>query len=252
MLPGSAELRALALADGWIPVTSTGMTERGLIRLQQNARTPPVLRVEKLKVGGLPPLSFEVAGGECLSIEGRSGAGKTRLLRAIADLDPSAGYVAVQGLTRSETPAPAWRGRVRYLPAEPGWWAPTLGQHCPPGAAGQRFVRLLTQLEVSADLLARPIETLSTGERRRAALALGLADGPDVLLADEPTLGLDSARAALVEELIRYQLLSGRTVLLVAHDDALIGRLAHRRLQLTPPEDAAPQSAKRGAPLHAR
>ena len=48
-----------------------------------------VLRVERLKVGALPPLSFELPAGECLAVEGPSGSGKTRLLRAIADLDPA-------------------------------------------------------------------------------------------------------------------------------------------------------------------
>ena len=69
-----------------------------------------MLRVEKLKVGGLPPLSFEVAKGECMSIEGPSGSGKTRLLRAIADLDDAPGYVFLEGVERREMPAP-WRRR---------------------------------------------------------------------------------------------------------------------------------------------
>src|SRR5258705_10592187 len=44
-----------------------------------------VLKVDKIKIGPLPPLSFEVARGECLAGEGPSGSGKTRLLRGIAD-----------------------------------------------------------------------------------------------------------------------------------------------------------------------
>ncbi len=64
-----------------------------------------MLRVERLQVAGLPPLSFEVADGECLAIEGASGAGKTLLLRAIADLDPAAGDVVVDGEERREMPA---------------------------------------------------------------------------------------------------------------------------------------------------
>ncbi len=84
-----------------------------------------VLRVERLQVAGLPPLSFEVPDGECLAVEGASGAGKTLLLRAIADLDAATGDVTVDGEERREMPAHAWRRRVRYCAAEPAWWADT-------------------------------------------------------------------------------------------------------------------------------
>ena len=73
-----------------------------------------MLRIDKLKTGRLPPLSFEVADGECLSIEGPSGAGKSLLLRAIADLDPAAGHVFLDGGERREISASAWRKQVRY------------------------------------------------------------------------------------------------------------------------------------------
>ena len=64
-----------------------------------------MLRVEHLQAGTLPPLTFEVAAGECLAIEGPSGAGKTLLLRAIADLDPAPGQVFLNGAERNEMPA---------------------------------------------------------------------------------------------------------------------------------------------------
>ncbi|MFN3626161.1 MAG: ATP-binding cassette domain-containing protein, partial [Hyphomicrobium sp.] len=72
-----------------------------------------MLRVERLQVGGLKPLTFEVAGGECLAVEGPSGAGKTLLLRALADLDAAEGRVVVDGQERCELPAYEWRRRVR-------------------------------------------------------------------------------------------------------------------------------------------
>ena len=77
----------------------------------------------ELKVGALPPLSFELPNGECLAVEGPSGSGKSRLLRAIADLDPSPGYVYLDAIERGEMSAPDWRKRVRYVATEPGWWA---------------------------------------------------------------------------------------------------------------------------------
>lgn len=194
-----------------------------------------MLRVEHLKVGSLPPLSFAVAAGECLAIEGPSGSGKTRILRAIADLDVVEGQVFLDGAGRHEMPATAWRKLIRYVAAEPGWWADT------PRATllitpqtEARTLRLLSAVGLADEMLDRPVAMLSTGERQRIALVRALLDEPKVLLLDEPTAALDLAATALVEELIRFQLLAGRCVLIASHDRALVDRLAHARLQLAP------------------
>jgi len=188
-----------------------------------------VLRVDYLSVPGLPTLSFEVPAGECLAVEGPSGSGKTRVLRAIADLDPVDGYVLLDGVERGEVPGPDWRRRVRYASAEPAWWAPAAREHLPANAKADR---LLTALGLDPAVLDWPLAELSTGERQRLAFLRALADEPRVLLLDEPTSALDPTSAALVEELIRFQLLADRIVLLVSHDAAQIERLAHARLQL--------------------
>ena len=188
-----------------------------------------MLRVDYLAVPGLPTLSFEVAAGECLAVEGPSGSGKTRMLRAIADLDPATGYVHLDGAERGEMRGPQWRRQVRFASAEHAWWAPTARAHFP---AGAKFDRLLSALALDIHHLDRPIAELSTGERQRLGLIRALADEPRVLLLDEPTSALDATSAAMVEELIKFQLLGDRIVLLVSHDAAQIERLAHARLQL--------------------
>jgi ABC-type multidrug transport system ATPase subunit len=207
-------------------VVSGRISPRGHIR--QFTETD-VLRVDYLSVPGLPNLSFEVVEGECLAIEGPSGSGKTRLLRAIADLDPVPGYVHLDGIERGEMTGPAWRRQVRYASAEPAWWAATGRDHF---SASVRLERLLSALALDIAHLDRPIATLSTGERQRLGLVRALADEPRVLLLDEPTSTLDATSAAMAEELIRFQLLAGRIVLVVSHDAAQIERLAHARLQL--------------------
>ena len=188
-----------------------------------------MLRVDYLAVPGLPTLSFQVAPGECLTVEGPSGCGKTRLLRAIADLDPAAGYVHLEGVERAELSGPQWRKRVRYAATEPGWWAATAREHFPDGA---KIARLLSALALGDRHLDCPLYELSTGERQRLGLVRALSDEPRVLLLDEPTSALDATAAAMVDELIRYQLLAERIVLLVSHDAQQIERLAHARLQL--------------------
>jgi ABC-type multidrug transport system ATPase subunit len=195
-----------------------------------------VLRIDYLSVPGLPALSFEVAAQECLAVEGPSGSGKTRLLRAIADLDPSEGYIFLEGIERRELAGPAWRRRVRYASAEPAWWEATARRHFTPTV---RLDRLMSALALDPALLDRPLAELSTGERQRLGLIRALADDPQVLLLDEPTSALDAATTALVEELIKFQLLAGKVIILVSHDGAQIERLAHGRLLLAGESAAA-------------
>jgi ABC-type multidrug transport system ATPase subunit len=196
-----------------------------------------LLRVESLKAEPLPPLTFTVANGECLAVEGPSGSGKTRLLRAIADLDPAPGHVFADGAERREMRAPKWRRLVRYASAEPAWWTATAREAFPLRTphVQERLDRMLTAMAINPQLLDRPLSELSTGERHRLALARAFIDEPRVLLLDEPTSGLDPQSAALVEELIRFQILAGRSVILASHDQHQIERLADARLQLAKP-----------------
>ncbi len=198
-----------------------------------------MLRIEHLKVGTLPPLSFAVADGECIAVEGPSGSGKTRFLRAVADLDPAHGLVFVDGTERSELSAPSWRRLVRYAAAEPAWWTDTPRGSFPREATSSpRVGRLLASVGLEGGALDRPVAELSTGERQRLALVRAVLDEPRVLLLDEPTASLDPAAGGLVEELIRFQLLAGRSVLLASHDAGAVARLAHARLELAPPGQA--------------
>ena len=130
-----------------------------------------MLRVERLQVTGLPPLNFEVPDGDCLAIEGASGAGKTLVLRALADLDASAGDVSVDGVERREMPAHIWRRRVRYCAAEPAWWAHT-PRACLPPPPLPRLDRLMQALDLDLALLDRPIPTLSTGDASASHLCV--------------------------------------------------------------------------------
>jgi ABC-type iron transport system FetAB ATPase subunit len=202
-----------------------------------------VLKVDRLALSGMPLLSFDVAAGECLAIEGPSGSGKTRILRALADLDPAGGYVYIEGAERAEVAAPVWRQRVRYVSAEPAWWAATPRDHVTRQPEAQRFERMALSLGLTAAVLDRPMTQLSTGERLRLGLARALADEPPVILLDEPTAALDGEARAHTEELIRFQVLARRAVVLVSHDADQVDRLADKRLQLAPAKPVGPPPA---------
>ncbi len=212
-----------------------------------------MLRIEKLHVKPLPPMSFAVQDGECLAIEGPSGSGKTRLLRAIADLDPAPGHIFLNGAERNEIPGHEWRRRVRYASAEPVWWTetPRAAFVSPHKSANERLARLLSALALSPKILDQSIASLSTGERQRLALIRALFDEPQVLLLDEPASALDSEATALAAELIRFQILAGRSVIVTAHEQSAVSKLAHIKLQLARPPGARadPSHASSGAPL---
>ncbi len=134
--------------------------------------------------------------------------------------------------------------RVRYCAAEPAWWTDT-PRPCLPAAP--KLDRLLQSLDLGPDLLDRPVALLSTGERQRLALVRALLDEAQVLLLDEPTGALDPQSTALAEELIRFQMLSGRCVVLVSHDAAQVSRLAHRAPRALEGEAGARSSRGRSA-----
>ena len=170
----------------------------------------PLLQVRDLRTNILKPASFSLAAGECIAVKGPSGAGKTLLLRAIADLDPNQGVVSLEGRDRSIIPGPEWRRLVGYVPAEPGWWAETVGEHFGDWTAA---AAVLKGLGIPEEAKSWPIARLSTGERLRLALVRALIIRPKVLLLDEPTAALDAASVAAVESLIATRIQAGLAVL---------------------------------------
>ena len=188
------------------------------------------LTIRDLARPGLGPVSFTLAGGECVAVRGPSGAGKSLLLRAIADLDPNAGQVLLGADDRGAMPAPRWRRRVAYVPTEPGWWAGTVGEHFPDWPAARPSA---VALGLPADCDGWTVQRLSTGERQRLGLIRALANDPEILLLDEPTSGLDVDTTAAVETLVdQYRRQRDAGILWVTHDGAQAERVATRSLTI--------------------
>ncbi len=189
-----------------------------------------MLQVRDLLCPGLQPISLDADDGTCVAITGPSGSGKSRILRAIADLDPNTGDVSADRIGRAMVTAPEWRRHVRFLAAEPAWWEPRIGDHFP---AQADMAPLLEELDLPAACLDWPVERASTGQRQRLALIRGLLDTPAVLLLDEPTAALDTAARDKVEGLLSRRLAAGATLVIATHDMAQVGRLAGTAYLLT-------------------
>jgi UDP-glucose/iron transport system ATP-binding protein len=188
-----------------------------------------LLEIADLHRVGLKPTSFSLPDGSCIAVRGPSGAGKTLLMRAIADLDPNEGTVTLNGEDRAAIPAPLWRRRVTYVPAEPGWWAETIGEHF---ANWANALPLIEQVGLTDAARNWPVLRCSTGERLRLALARALEVRPRVLLLDEPTAALDAAGVTAVEALIHRHITDGMSVLWVTHDPGQARRMAQRALHV--------------------
>ncbi|WP_346910691.1 ABC transporter ATP-binding protein [uncultured Roseibium sp.] len=183
-----------------------------------------MFEISDLKTPLIGPVSLSIAPDECVSLRGASGAGKSLLLRAIADLDPNEGDARLDQQSRNRMPAPQWRRLVALVPAESGWWTDTVVEHFKMDPETEALLEAVGL----PDSLDWKIHRLSTGEKQRLALARALHNKPKVLLLDEPTSALDDKATARVEDIIREQMDRGVAVLLVTHDQAQAQRVAGR------------------------
>jgi phosphate-transporting ATPase len=170
-------------------------------------------------------VSFELNDGECIALQGPSGVGKSLLLRAIADLDPSEGTVQLDSTDREAVPAPLWRKQVTYVAAEPGWWADTVQEHF---AAWDDAIPLVARLGLPPSCGTWSIQRLSTGEKQRLGLVRALMLRSRVLLLDEPTSALDATSTAIVESIVAERISSGTGVIWSTHDSAQARRVGSR------------------------
>jgi thiol reductant ABC exporter CydD subunit len=185
----------------------------------------------------LSDVDLELRPGETVALVGASGAGKSTLVSLLLGfVRPGAGRVLVGDVDLAGVDPAAWRRRIAYVPQRPTLFHGTVADNIRLGDPGadDDAVRLAAELAgahefVSAlpqgydALVGEGERQLSTGERRRIALARAfLRDAPLVLL-DEPTADLDPARVALVSAAIE-RLRAGRTVLLVAHRPEVASR----------------------------
>ena len=213
----------------------------------------PVVRVEHLskhfgqgsaRVDALRDINMDVYPGQVVGLMGPSGSGKTTLLHCIACiLEPSSGRITLDG-------EPVYDGHwlkadLRRLRLDKIGFIFQYPNLLPfldgsdnvavvlnlagygAAAARTRAVELLDYLEVGHRKHAMPRQ-LSGGEAQRVAIARALANKPRIILADEPTAPLDSARARIVMDLLRRIAVDQQAaIIVVTHDEMILDRFDH-------------------------
>jgi sulfonate transport system ATP-binding protein len=159
----------------------------------------------------LDRLDLEIRRGEFVALLGKSGCGKTTLLRALAGLDPVDGGT----LTTPERSTVVFQEH-RLLPWWRVWRNVAIG--LPRATARARAQSALEEVGLSRHAGAWPV-TLSGGEAQRVALARALVREPELLLLDEPFAALDALTRIRMHGLVRDLIARHRpAVLLVTHD----------------------------------
>lgn len=194
-----------------------------------------MIRIDRLTHGYGPRILFrkvslEIETGECVSLSGASGSGKSSFLHLLAGLmPPDSGDISVGGRLASTS------GHVEIPPHQRGvgfvfqsaalWPHMTVAQNVLFGLGGlplrdrsDRLERVLQATGITA-LAGRHPDTLSGGEQRRVALARALAPEPRILLLDEPLSNLDAGSKSNLAALIAAAARATRaTVIYVSHD----------------------------------
>jgi putative ABC transport system ATP-binding protein len=210
-------------------------------------------------VDALRHVDLQVAPGEVVGLVGPSGSGKSTLLKCLgAVIDPSGGRMTLGGEVIYDE---GWRVRdlralrrdkigfvfqapylIPFLDVTDNVALLPMLAGVANGASRARALELLTALEMQHRARAMPAQ-LSGGEQQRVAIARGLVNRPPVILADEPTAPLDSARAMAVIRILNNMARQFDTaVIVVTHDEKIIPtfkRIYHIRDGVTHEEAGA-------------
>ncbi|MGQ0825695.1 MAG: ABC transporter ATP-binding protein [Actinomycetota bacterium] len=236
--PGAPPVVRLARIFGWEPPPLTVKDARARIAsvslpdYQDTAASAPgeeLVRASGIDVvfdgfRALRGVELALHRGEIVALLGRNGAGKTSLLRTLANLtSPRRGRVHREG-------------RVAYVPQDPSalLFAPTVHDEVAAtlqlvgGAVDDEAVDAMLQRVGLAELARRHPRTLSGGERQRLAIAAVAVSGAEVLALDEPTRGMDAQSRAALVQLLRVHAADGGAAIVATHDVELAARVASR------------------------
>ena len=197
----------------------------------------PLLRVEALSGPRFHEVSLDVRAGEIVGLAGVEGNGQREFLRALAGLLPARGAVTLRGRpVRSGDPSGAKAAGIVHLPGDrhaEGLFLPLSVRENTsilslPQVARLGFVQLWREQEVVSREIERlsvrtpstetPVASLSGGNQQKVLFARSLLAEPDVLLADEPTRGVDAGARIELYHLLRAAADAGRAVVVLSSD----------------------------------
>jgi ribose transport system ATP-binding protein len=210
---------------------------------------PVVLAVENLEAPGVNGVSFDVRAGEIVGLAGLIGAGRTELARSLCRAQRVvSGTVQIAGGHVAGNPRAALRSGLAMIPESRQEHGLLRGRSIAenvslaslgrlsragivkPRAERRAVAQVLDQVAVRAASQAMPVGTLSGGNQQKTLFARMLLSGPRVLIADEPTRGVDVGARRAIYELLTSLAADGLGVLLISSDLEEILGLAHRVL----------------------
>ena len=195
--------------------------------------------------GGVTGVSFEIESGEFILLVGKTGAGKTTIIRLISmELSPAAGEICFERFKSSGIKPKQllqWRRRLgivyqdfRLLRDRSALENVRLAAFCErnlPNKPRSRALKAMAKMGLSHKIHSCPDE-LSMGEQQRTALARALVNEPFLLLADEPISNLDEETAAELIEYLRRVNQSGTAILVATHQPERFAPCSPRMLRV--------------------
>ena len=174
-------------------------------------------------------LSFVAADGKVTVVSGKSGCGKTTLLRAIMGLHPlDEGFISIDGELITALSAPAFRQWMAYIPQDISFPVGTVEEltrlpftlkaNASLPYTRERVMEQWHQIGLDASLFTKRVSEVSGGERQRIMLAtLGMLE-KRIVIVDEPNSALDHMASTLVNDYLQCLAKQGATVIVVSHD----------------------------------
>jgi len=203
-----------------------------------------LLKPQKKIISALDDVSFSVKRGEFVAYAGPNGAGKSTTMKLLAGmLQPTKGSISVLGMSPDKERIKIMsRLGVLFGNRTELWWDHPVSQSFEwkkvvwdiPGDVYERNIKMLIELLGIDDLLKTFARELSLGQRMRADLAMMLLHSPELILLDEPTLGLDVvAKRQMIDFLKKINRENNVTIIVTSHDMDDLEEMAQRILMIT-------------------
>lgn len=232
----TAECDAATLAEAMVG-SSNPLTRQGEGYAQRGERAGDVLTVQNLTLGKLKNLTFTVGQGEILGFAGVDGNGQTELADCLSGMArPTAGAIQVEGKPLEPTPQAAREARIGVIPADRQKRGLALslsitenltlgvqdskdfrqGPFLRAKALRERASQLIQRFDIRAEGPESLASSLSGGNQQKVVIARALSGEPKVVVAVNPTRGLDVGAIRYVHEALREAQASGAAIVLIS------------------------------------